>query len=60
MFNGNRKYFYPNGQIWIEEIYKNGRHWTVLGNYSKNGKPRNAGSLKNGGLAHLARALRWQ
>ncbi len=47
-FNGTRKYFYPNGQLWIEQIYKDGKSWTVIANYTDKGQKRDAGTLKNG------------
>jgi antitoxin component YwqK of YwqJK toxin-antitoxin module len=47
-FDGTRKYFYPNGNLWIEQVYKNGLSWSVVGNFTADGKTRNAGTLKNG------------
>lgn len=46
--NGTRGYFYPTGKIWIEEIYKDGKDWTVVANYTDDGKKRDAGTLKEG------------
>lgn len=48
VMNGSFKYYYPGGKLWIETEYKNGKPWNVLGNYDKNGKPREKGTLKNG------------
>lgn len=47
-FNDTLKYYYPNGVLWTEEIFKNGLDWTVLNNFDSTGKPRDAGTLKNG------------
>ena len=47
-FHGLRKYYYPNGQLWIEQIYKEGKSWTVVANYTESGQKRDAGTLKNG------------
>lgn len=41
------RYFYSNGNIWTEEIYKEGKHWTVIANYDA-GKKRNPNTLKKG------------
>lgn len=48
LLDGNFKYYYPNGKLWIEQEYKEGKQWTVLGNYTSDGKRRDAGTLKNG------------
>jgi antitoxin component YwqK of YwqJK toxin-antitoxin module len=47
-FDGTRKYYYPNGQLWIEQIYKNGKSWKVVANYTAKGQKREAGTLKDG------------
>lgn len=47
-FNGSVKYFHPNGQLWNEKIYKDGKLWTIVCNYTSEGKKRDPGSLKNG------------
>jgi antitoxin component YwqK of YwqJK toxin-antitoxin module len=47
-FNGVRKYFYPNGQLWIEQTYRNGKSWTVVANYTDKGQKRDAGTLHDG------------
>lgn len=47
-FNGLRKYYYPNSQVWIEQIYKEGKSWTVVANYTEKGQKRDPGTLKNG------------
>jgi antitoxin component YwqK of YwqJK toxin-antitoxin module len=47
-FHGSRKYFYPYGQLWIEQVYKNGLDWEVVSNFTEDGKRRDAGTLKNG------------
>ena len=48
VFDGTSKYFYPNGQLWIEHVYKDGKHWAVIANYTAQGKKRDAGTLING------------
>ena len=48
VLNGSFKYYHPGGKLWIDEIYKDGKEWTVLGNYDSNGKSREKGTLKNG------------
>lgn len=47
-FHGTRRYYYDNGQVWIEQNYKDGKYWEVVANYTKEGKKRDAGTLKNG------------
>ena len=47
-FNDTLKYYYPNGVLWTEEIFKNGLDWTVLNNFDSTSKTRDAGTLKNG------------
>lgn len=46
--NGSNKYYYSNGQLWVDIIFKDGLEWTVIGNYTKDGKKRDGGTLKNG------------
>lgn len=46
--NGVRRYYYENGQLWIEQTYKEGKYWDVIANYTRDGKKRDAGTLKNG------------
>lgn len=46
--DGVYQYYHENGQLWTEKIYDNGLVIEVKGNYSKNGKSRDAGNLKNG------------
>lgn len=48
MANGPRRYFYPSGKIWAERDEKDGKPWTVIGNYSPDGEKRDPGSLKDG------------
>jgi antitoxin component YwqK of YwqJK toxin-antitoxin module len=48
MANGTRRYFYPSGKIWAEREEKDGRPWTVIGNYSEDGVRRDPGTLKDG------------
>jgi antitoxin component YwqK of YwqJK toxin-antitoxin module len=48
MLNGVRIYYYPDGKKWIEEEYKNDKHWTLIANYNSKGDKRNGGTLKNG------------
>lgn len=47
-FNGERKYFHPSGKLWIHEVYRDGKHWEILGNFDSQGRPREKGTLKNG------------
>jgi antitoxin component YwqK of YwqJK toxin-antitoxin module len=47
-FNGVRKYYYSSGQLWIEQIYKGGKNWTVIANYTDKGVKRTPGTLMNG------------
>jgi antitoxin component YwqK of YwqJK toxin-antitoxin module len=47
-FHGTRKYFYPNGHLWIEQVFKDGLDWEIVANYTEDGKRRDAGTLKNG------------
>lgn len=46
--DGLYQYFHENGQLWVEKVYENGLLIDVKGNYSKNGKSRDVGTLKNG------------
>ncbi len=46
--NGPRRYFYPSGKIWAEREEKDGKPWTVIGNYSEEGIKRDPGTLKEG------------
>ncbi|MDT7827994.1 trypsin-like peptidase domain-containing protein [Pricia sp. S334] len=47
-FNGLYKFYYPNGKLWSERIYKNGIPWRVISNYSPEGESQEKGTLKNG------------
>ena len=47
-YDKTRKYYHPNGQLWIEQEYKNGLRWNVIANYDAKGNKRDAGTLKNG------------
>jgi antitoxin component YwqK of YwqJK toxin-antitoxin module len=47
-FHGIRRYYYENGQVWIEQTYKDGKNWSVEGNYTITGVRRNPGTLKDG------------
>jgi antitoxin component YwqK of YwqJK toxin-antitoxin module len=46
--DGLRRYYYPSGKIWIEQEYKNGNLWTVIANYTIDGKKKDPGTLKKG------------
>ena len=46
--DGIYQYYYENGQLWIEKAYENGLLLNVKGNYSKDGKPRDKGTIENG------------
>jgi antitoxin component YwqK of YwqJK toxin-antitoxin module len=46
--DGVRKYYYSNGQLWIDQVYKAGKNWEVRGNYTAEGRQREAGTLQNG------------
>jgi antitoxin component YwqK of YwqJK toxin-antitoxin module len=46
--DGVYQYFYDNGQLWIEKTYSNDLLLNVKGNYSKDGKSRDKGTLENG------------
>lgn len=48
MPNGARRYFYPSGKIWAEREEKDGKPWTVIGNYSEDGTKRDPGTLYEG------------
>ncbi len=47
-FDGVYKYYHSNGMLWIEKLYKKGKAWKVVSNYTIDGKPRNPGTLNNG------------
>jgi antitoxin component YwqK of YwqJK toxin-antitoxin module len=47
-FDGTWKYYYPSGQLWIEKVYRKGKTWDILANFTSDGKKRNAGTLKDG------------
>jgi|SRR5450432_129243 len=46
--DGARNYYYPNGQLWVEQIYNEGKIWTVIASYTMDGQRRNAGTLNEG------------
>jgi hypothetical protein len=46
--NGNYKYYFDNGQLCFESIYKNEKLMEVISNYTKDGKRNNPGTIKNG------------
>ena len=48
IFNGQRKYYYPSGKLWVESVVKDGRPWTVIANYTSEGKKRDPGTLREG------------
>tara|TARA_R110000796_G_scaffold63858_1_gene147658 strand:+ start:6216 stop:7322 length:1107 start_codon:yes stop_codon:yes gene_type:complete len=47
-FNGRYVFYYSNGNIWSERLYKNGFPWTVISNYDPKGNTQEMGTLKNG------------
>ena len=51
-FHGTRKYFYSNGQLWIEQVYKKGLFWTVVSNFNEKCEHRDAGTLRDGQWHH--------
>ena len=48
LHHGRRRYFYPNGQVWIEQEMRDGKAWDVIANYTITGQKRDAGTLQNG------------
>lgn len=46
--DGVWKYYHTNGQVWIEQIFRNGKNWKVVANYDSTGRQRDAGTLENG------------
>jgi len=46
--NGIEQFYHKNGQLWTERIYKNDLLLNVKCNYTKNGKLRDKGTLKDG------------
>ena len=46
--NGVSKYYYPSGQLWMEEVFKGGKEWEVRGSFTAKGQRRKMGTLKNG------------
>jgi antitoxin component YwqK of YwqJK toxin-antitoxin module len=46
--NGNYKFYFDNGQLCFEAIYKNGKLMEVISNFTKDGKMNDPGTLKNG------------
>jgi Uncharacterized protein conserved in bacteria len=47
-YSGILKCEYKNGKLWSERMINNGKPWTVLNNFDKNGNSMEKGSLKNG------------
>ncbi|PXX25708.1 S1C family serine protease [Arenibacter sp. ARW7G5Y1] len=47
-FSGKYTFYYPNGGLWSERIYKDGLPWTVLSNYNSKGKTQDKGTLHEG------------
>jgi len=47
-FSGKHVFYYPNGKIWSERIYKDGLPWSVISNFDLNGNPQEKGTLTNG------------
>lgn len=45
--NSIYKYYYENGQLWIEMEYKNGLLMNVIGSYDNMGNPREKGTIKD-------------
>ncbi len=48
VFDGIYKYYHPAGLLWIQKVYKGGKAWEVVSNYTADGKLRDPGTLKNG------------
>lgn len=46
--DGTYKYYYDNGQLWIERTYEKGKAKDVISNFDKTGKARDKGNLMNG------------
>lgn len=46
--DGDYKYFHDNGQLWIEETFRNDLLMEVLSNYDRNGNKEDRGTLSNG------------
>lgn len=46
--NGIYRYYYENKQVWVELLYKNGKPWDAIANYTQQGEKRNCGTLKDG------------
>lgn len=46
--DGIYKYYYENGQFWIEKEYKDGLFMNVMCNFDEFGKLRDFGILKDG------------
>ena len=46
--DGSYKYYYSNGQLWVEKEYSNGLLINIVGSYDQKGKPRDKGTLKDG------------
>ncbi|MGA2624483.1 MAG: hypothetical protein ABSF91_11560 [Bacteroidota bacterium] len=47
-YSGVLKWFHENGKLWSERLIKDGRMWSVLNNFDKNGKSVETGTLKDG------------
>jgi len=47
-YSGKYTYYYPNGKLWSEVIFKDGLQWTVISNFDKNGIPQEKGTLLDG------------
>jgi len=47
-FDGVRQYYHPNGQLWQEQVFRKGKYWKAVANYTADGKKRDAGTLRNG------------
>jgi antitoxin component YwqK of YwqJK toxin-antitoxin module len=46
--DGTYKYYYENGQLWVEKEYKNGLLMNVIGNFDPKGNHRDKGTIKDG------------
>lgn len=46
--NGVEQFYHKNGQLWAEQIFKNDLLLNVKCNYTKNGKLRDKGTMKDG------------
>ena len=48
VYEGIYRYYYENGQLWVEKEYRNERLWNIAGSYDSKGKSKDTGTLKDG------------